>query len=93
MNNPVHGDGNLKSLYRVMFIGRHNFPLVVFISCVSGETMSLGTVTSRRHSVQAPGDVRVECWRFVIGRRMFKPSGETCSCVFPQPHIPHLPLW
>jgi hypothetical protein len=57
---------------------------------VSGETTSLGSVGSRRHSVQTTGDVRVQCWRLVIGRGKFKPSGETCSCAISQPHIPHL---
>jgi len=51
--------------------GQAQFSSCGFISCVSGETKSLSTVTSRRPSVQAPGDVRVECWRFVIGRGKF----------------------
>jgi len=84
--------GETKSLGTVTY-GQAQFFSCGVISCVSGETKSLGTVTSRRPSVQALGDVRVECWRFVIGRGKFKPSGENCSYGISQPHIPHLPLW
>jgi hypothetical protein len=54
-----------------------------FVSHVSGESKFVGTVASRRYSVQALDDMSIEPWRMVIGGGKFKCSGEDLSPTHP----------